>query len=190
MAKAANNDDKLADAALKLLAKRSWRDLALADVAKGAKVPLAQLQDLRGGKSALVGLILKKIGAETTKAYKPESDTARERLFDVALTWFEVNARRKPAIGALYEGLKYDPITLISERAEFATAANWLMTLAQADTGPAVQARALALAAIIARAIPMWLEDDAEMAATMARLDGDLARADRFLKKRNAKPEA
>jgi AcrR family transcriptional regulator len=183
MAKAANNDDKLADAALKLLAKRSWRDLALADVAKGAKVPLAQLQDLRGGKSALVGLILKKIGAETTKAYKPESDTARERLFDVALTWFEVNARRKPAIGALYEGLKYDPLTLISERAEFATAANWLMTLAQGDTGPAVQARALALAAIIARAIPMWLEDDAEMAATMARLDNDLSRMDGFGRK-------
>ncbi|HSM94812.1 MAG TPA: hypothetical protein VLT91_02130 [Rhizomicrobium sp.] len=183
-------DDKLADAALKLLAKKSWRELALADVAKAAKIPLAQLQDLRGGKSALPGLILKKIGAETAKRYKPESGTARERLFDVALAWFEVNTRRKPAIGALYEGLKYDPVTLISERAEFAAAAQWLMTLAKADTGPAVQARALALAAIVARTIPVWLEDDAELSATMARLDQDLSRADGFLKKRSAKPEA
>jgi hypothetical protein len=95
-----------------------------------------------------------------------------------------VNAKRKPAIGALYEGLKYDPITLISERAEFAAAANWLMTLAEADTGPAVQARALGLAAIIARAIPVWLEDDADMAATMARLDGDLSRANGLVKAR------
>lgn len=187
---AANTDDKLADAALKLLAKKSWRDLTLADVAKAAKVPLAQLQDLRGGKSALVRLILKKIGAETAKTYKAESDTARERLFDVALAWFEVNAKRKPAIGALYEGLKYDPITLITERGEFAAAANWLMTLAQADTGPVVQARALALAAIVVRTIPVWLEDDAELAGTMAQLDGDLSRADNFLKKRNAKPAA
>jgi len=186
MAKAATTEDKLADAALKLLAKKSWRDLTLADVAKAAKVPLAQLQDLRGGKSALVGAILKKIGAETAKRYKAESDTARERLFDVALAWFEVNAKRKPAIGALYEGLKYDPITLISERAEFAAAANWLMTLAQADTGPAVQARALALAAIVARTIPVWLEDDAEMAATMARLDADLSRADSLVRARKA----
>jgi hypothetical protein len=139
---------------------------------------------MRGGKSALIRLILTKIGAETAKAYKPESETARERLFDVALTWFEVNAKRKPAIGALYEGLKYDPITLISERAEFAAAANWLMTLAEADTGPAVQARALALAAIIARAIPVWLDDDMEMAATMARLDADLSRAENFTKMR------
>jgi AcrR family transcriptional regulator len=188
MAEAGNIEDKLADAALKLLAKKSWRDLTLADVAKTAKVPLAQLQELRGGKSALVGAILEKIGAETAKRYKAESDTARERLFDVALAWFEVNAKRKPAIGALYEGLKYDPITLISERAEIAAAANWLMTLAQADTGPAVQARAVGLVAIIAHTIPVWLEDDAEMAATMARLDTDLSRADGFLKRRSAKP--
>ena len=181
-------DDKLADAALKLLAKKSWRDLTLADVAKAAKIPLTQLQDLRGGKPALLGLILKKIGAETAKHYKPESDTARERLFDVALAWFEVNGKRKPAIRSLYEGLKYDPITLISERAEFAAAAQWLMTLAEVDTGPVVQARALALAAVIAHAIPVWLEDDSELTATMARLDGDLSRADGFLKKRNAKP--
>lgn len=176
MAKAANTEDKLADAALKLLAKRSWRDLTLADVAKAAKIPLARLQEFRGGKSALIGAILKKIGAETAKRYRAESDTARERLFDVALAWFETNAKRKPAIGALYQGLKYDPIALISERAEFSAAANWLMTLAEADTGPAVQARALGLAAIIARAIPVWLKDDAEMAATMARLDSDLSR--------------
>jgi len=59
----------------------------------------------------------------------------------------------------------------------------YLRGISQADTGPAVQARALALAAIIARAIPMWLEDDAEMAATMARLDSDLSRMDGFGRK-------
>lgn len=180
---AQTRDDKLADAALKLLARAGWRALTLARVAKTAKLPLAALQDLLGGKVALVRLILKKIGAETAKAYKPESDTARERLFDVALVWFEVNAKRKPAIHSLYEGLKYDPITLISERAEFAAAAQWLMTLAEADTGPAMQARALALAAIIVRAIPVWLEDDTEMTATMARLDGDLSRMESFGRK-------
>jgi len=179
---AQTRDDKLADAALKLLAKTGWRDLALAQVAKAAKIPLPQLQDLRGGKSALVGLILNKIGAETAKRYKPESDTARERLFDVALAWFETNAKRKPAIRALHEGLKHDPITLIEQRGAFVSAAGWLMTLAEADKGPMLQARALALAAIIARAIPVWLEDDAELTATMARLDRDLSRVDSFAK--------
>ena len=92
---------KLADAALKLLTKTAWRDLTLAQVAKAARIPLSQLQDLRGGKSALVGLILMKIGAETAKRYERESDTARERLFDVALAWFETQAKRKAAIRSL-----------------------------------------------------------------------------------------
>jgi AcrR family transcriptional regulator len=183
MAKAANTEDKLADAALKLLAKTGWRDLTLAQVAKAAKIPLAQLQGLRGGKSALVGLILTKIGAETAKRYKPESGTARERLFDVALAWFEANAKRKPAIRALYEGLKYDPVSLLEQRRAFLSAGQWLMTLAEADRGPMLQARALALAAIVARAIPVWLEDDAELTRTMARLDSDLSRANGFAKK-------
>ncbi|HWA31080.1 MAG TPA: hypothetical protein VG867_08275 [Rhizomicrobium sp.] len=183
---AQTRDDKLADAALKLLAKKSWRDLALADVAKAAKVPLATLQDLRGGKSALVGLVLTKIGAETAKRYKPESDIARDRLFDVALCWFEVNAKRKAAVRALYEGLKYDPITLIEQRGAFISAAQWLMTLAEADKGPAVQLRALAFGAIMTRAIPVWLKDDAELTGTMARLDRDLSRADSFAKRKDS----
>jgi AcrR family transcriptional regulator len=182
---AQTRDDKIADAALKLLAKTSWRDLTLAQVAKAAKFPLPSLQDLRGGKSALVGLMLTKIGSETAKRYKPESDTARERLFDVALAWFETNAKRKPAIRSLYEGLKHDPITLIEQRGAFAVAAQWLMTLAEADKGPMLQARALALAAIIARTIPAWLDDDSELTATMARLDSDLSRAESFTRRRN-----
>jgi AcrR family transcriptional regulator len=183
---AATTDDKLADAALKLLAKTGWRDLALTDVAKAAKISLAQLQDLRGGKPALIGLILKKIGAETAKRYHAESDNARERLFDVALAWFEANAKRKPAIRSLYEGLKFDPVTLISERGEFLAAAQWLMTLAKADTGPAIAARAAGFALILARAIPTWLDDDAEMTGTMAQLDGDLSRAGNFMKRKEA----
>jgi len=177
---AQTRDGKLADAALRLLAKTKWRDLTLAQVAKAAKVPLASLQDLRGGKPALVELMLAKIGADTAKHYQPESDTARERLFDVALAWFEVNTKRKPAIRSLYEGLKYDPITLIGQRAAFISAAQWLMTLAEADKGPMLQARALALAAIVVRTVPVWLQDDADLAGTMARLDADLSRAESF----------
>jgi AcrR family transcriptional regulator len=176
---------KIADTALRLLGKNAWRDLTLAQVAKAAKVSLVSLQDLRGGKSALVGLVLGKIGAETAKRYKPESRTARERLFDVALAWFETNATRKPAIRSLYEGLKYDPITVIEQRNAFISAARWLMTLAEADTGSLQQARALALAAVMIRAIPIWLKDDSELTATMAGLDRDLARVSDFTRARD-----
>jgi AcrR family transcriptional regulator len=175
---------KLADAALKLLAKKPWRELTLAEVAKAAKVPLPSLQSL-GGKTALISLILQKLGAETAVRYVPEKNAvAKDRVLEAAMTWFEINARRKPAIRALYDGLKFDPLTLIEQRDTFAAAAAWLLTLAQADTGPAMPLRTLGFAAIMGRAIGVWLDDEADMAKTMARLDGDLSRAADFLRLR------
>jgi AcrR family transcriptional regulator len=116
-------ETKLADAALKLLAKKAWRDLTLTEVAKTAKVPLSSLQSL-GGKAALIKLILQKFGAETAARYVPEKSAgAKDRVLEAAMTWFEINARRKPAIRSLYDGLKFDPLTLIDQRQAFADAA-------------------------------------------------------------------
>jgi AcrR family transcriptional regulator len=187
MAKA-TTDAKLADAALKLLAKKAWRDLTLAEVAKAAKIPLSSLQSSPGGKAALIGLMLQKFGGETAKRYVPEKDVeTKDRVLEVAMTWFEVNAHRKPAMRSLYDGLKFDPLSVIAQREQFAAAAAWLLTLAEADAGPALPLRALGFAAIMGRAIAAWLDDDADMARTMARLDGDLSRASDFLRAKRKK---
>ena len=182
---------RLADAALKALAKTRWSDLTLAQVAKAAKIPFAQLQPLAASKPALIGLILSRIGGETASRYKPDksSASARDRLFDVAMTWFEVLASRKPAIRSLYEGLKRDPLSLLAARGEIVAAASWLLALAQADTGPAVAFRVMGFALVIARAIPVWLGDGKDMAKTMVRLDGDLRHMDSFAR-RGAKDDA
>jgi ubiquinone biosynthesis protein COQ9 len=173
-------ETELAQAALKLLAKKPWPELTLAEVAKAAKRPLASLQTTAPNKAALLGLILKSIGTDIAKRYRrdPGSADARDRLLDVALTWFEVLAPHKRAVRSLYDGLKRDPLTLIAARADAMAAANWLFVLAEADTGPALPLRALALAGILARAIPVWLEDDKSLSKTMARLDQDLRRAE------------
>ena len=182
---------QIADAALKLLGTCGWSDLKLMEVARRANVDPATLQASAANKPALLGIILNRIGSDTATRYRSDSvsDDPRDRLLDVALTWFEVLNKHKPAVRALYEGLKRDPLSVIAAHSEIIGAAEWLLALAEADTGPAIPARALALAGVMARAIPVWLDDDAEMAQTMARLDGDLRRAsDMFgwLRKRSA----
>jgi len=171
-------ETRLADAALKALAKKRWGDLTLAEVAKAAKIPFAQLQPLAASKPVLIGLILNRVGNETAARYRPDkgSASARDRLFDVAMTWFEVLAPRKPAIRSLYEGLKRDPLSLLAARGEIVAAAGWLLALAEADSGPAAGFRAMGFAVLIARAIAVWLDDGKDLAKTMARLDGDLRR--------------
>ncbi len=174
---------RLADATLRLLAKKPWRELALAEIAKSARVPLAQLQTLAPAKPALLGLVLRRIGQDTAARYKPDRAalSARDRLFDVAMTWFDVLAPRKAAMRALYRGLLEDPLAVLTERGALLESAAWLMTLAEADGVSALSLRAAGFAAILARAVAVWLDDDASLARTMARLDGDLRRGENLL---------
>jgi len=173
-------ETQLADAALKCLAKTRWDELALADVAKAAKIPLTTLQTLAPSKSALLGLILARLGHDVAARYKRDSgsESARDRIFDVAMTWFDVLAARKQAVRSLYNGLKRDPLALVAARGEILSAAGWLLVLAEADTGPSGTGKSAGLALALARAIPVWLDDGKDLAKTMARLDGDLRRAE------------
>jgi DNA-binding IclR family transcriptional regulator len=176
---AANTDPatKLADAALKLLAKTAWSDLTLGQVAKAAKVPLTDLRPLASAKPALIGLILIKLGDETAKRYRPDPESsARDRVFEAAMSWFDVSNTRKPAMRSLHDGLKRDPLSLVVARNDIVKAAAWLLTLAEADTGPAIPLRAMALAGAMGHAFGAWLDDGSDMAKTMAKLDGDLRR--------------
>lgn len=188
MAKGATPQTRLADAALRALARTPWQDLTLAQVAKSARLPVAELQTLAPAKPALLALILARLGEKTAARYRPGDGSARDRLFDVAMTWFDAAQEHKPALRALHDGLKYDPVTLIAARGAFASAAAWLMTLAGADTGPAVALRALGFAVIMARALAVWLDDDADLSKTMARLDGDLRRGESLLGRGGREP--
>jgi AcrR family transcriptional regulator len=185
MAQRSAPDTRLADAALRLLKKEAWRELSLADIARAAKVPMTELAAHAPSKPALIGLILRRLGNEVTRSYKAdrEAESARDRLFDVSMIWFDTLARHEEAVRSLYEGLRSDPVTLIAARGAIIAAAEWLMTLAEADTGPALALRAAAFAAMLGRAVPVWLDDDADLAKTMARLDGDLRRGESLLGK-------
>jgi ubiquinone biosynthesis protein COQ9 len=173
-------ETQLADAALKCLAKTRWKDLALADVAKAAKIPLTALQTLAPSKSALLGLIFARFGHDVAARYKHDSgsESARDRIFDVAMTWFDVLAPRKQAVRSLYDGLKRDPLALVAARDAILSAAGWLLVLAEADTGASSALKSTSLALALGRAIPIWLDDGKDLAKTMARLDGDLRRGE------------
>lgn len=172
---------RLADAALKLLAKTPWPALTLVAVAKSARVPLGELQALCGSKPALLGLILSRCGALAAARYVPEPGSAHDRLFESGMSWFEALTPHKKAVASIYEGLKHDPVTLLAARGEIAAAGHWLLTLAEADTGPGLPLRALAIAAAIGRAVPVWLRDDRNLTRTMASLDMNLRRGETLL---------
>ncbi len=174
---------KLADAALRLLAKTPWQDLTLAAVARAAKLQLADLQQIAPSKPRLFGLILKRIGAAVAAQHRAGPGDIHDRMFEVALAWFGALAKHKKAVRSLYECLRRDPLSLVSARDGILEAAHWLMALAEADCGPALSLRALGFAAVLGHAVPAWLDDGPDLAKTMSRLDADLRHGESVMKR-------
>ncbi len=183
MARASDIQSRIAAALLRLLASRSWAEITLAQIARSAKLSLADLLAVAPSKPAVAGMLLRAFGRETLARYRPDrsSRSARERLFDVAMTWFDVQQPHKKPLHHLYGGLARDPLTLFFARKDLVEICEWLLALAEADAGRSSPLKAVALAGVLARAVPVWLEDDAEMGNTMARLDRDLARVEQIV---------
>jgi ubiquinone biosynthesis protein COQ9 len=177
-------EKQLVDGAFRLLARKSWSELTLAAIARAAKLSLVDALAIAPSKAALVGVILRATAHETSRRYKPDSgpQSARERIFDVTMTWFEVQQPKKPAMRALYTGLRGDPLALISARREVIRCADQILALAEADAGPAAFVVAGSLAGILLRATFVWIDDGRDMDKTMAQLDRDLRRLGRLFR--------
>jgi hypothetical protein len=127
--------------------------------------------------------MLRRAAADAARGYRPDRtmQSTRERAFDAIMSWFAAQNARKEAVRALYDGLRREPLTLLSLRSDIVASAEWLLALAEADAGAASSVRAACIGGLVARALPVWLSDDEDMGRTMARLDRDLRRVERFL---------
>jgi hypothetical protein len=173
----------VAQAALRLLAKEEWGRLTLAAIARAGKIPLRDVVAIAPSKTAISGLILRMLMHETARLHNADSASAdpRERLFDVTMTWFDVQQSHATALKRLYRALRYDPATVFALRGDALDVAGELIALAEADFGLSARLQAAVFAGVLARAVAAWRGDDEQMGKTMAQLDADLRRVGRFL---------
>lgn len=179
----------LADATLHLLERAGWNELTLGAVVRSANLSWADVFSAVSSKSALLGAILRRTVEDTARAYRPEgsSISARERVFDVCMTWFDVHQKRKGPFHALYSALRADPLILMAERGAIHETAERLLALSEADASSLAPARAILFSGILVRATLAWLEDDDDLSRTMARLDSDLRRTETLLWPKSAR---
>ncbi|MGV8998537.1 MAG: TetR family transcriptional regulator [Parvibaculaceae bacterium] len=185
MAKRKDPSDKIIDAALKLAATRGWRELALADIATAAKVPLPELGDLFASKSAILAAWSARIDAEVLKLAEDEDmsgESARDRLFDVLMLRLDAMTPQKPALIAIARDLRRDPVAALSLITPMLQAFGWMLEAAGIDSsGLRGSLRVRGLALIWSRVLPVWLADGEDMAKTMAELDRRLRQAEDLL---------
>jgi AcrR family transcriptional regulator len=88
----------IATAALRLVAARGWKHVTLEQIAKAAKIPVAQIKKRFSDTHAVLPLIVDVISAEAFAACGKPSRAAsmHDRLFDVLMARFErLQAHRK-----------------------------------------------------------------------------------------------
>lgn len=175
---------RIIDALLTLLASTPFERIRLDDVAKTAGVSLA---DLRGAFPSVVAILaahMKDVDRKVLAADTSDmgEEPARERLFDVLMRRLDAHAPHRAAIRSLLRSARYDPPLALVMNGLAARSMSWMMTAAGiSSAGPKGALRAQALTLLYARVLSVWANDeDPGLARTMAALDRELARAERW----------
>ncbi|MBV1886448.1 MAG: TetR family transcriptional regulator, partial [Parvibaculaceae bacterium] len=108
--------DKVLDVAVGLIAEKGWLDLSLSELAQASEVSLDELYQAFRRKNDILRFLQQRLDAATLKEIDPEDlegEPARDRLFDVLMTRFEVMAPYKLTLEVISEDLLQDPRALV-----------------------------------------------------------------------------
>jgi AcrR family transcriptional regulator len=187
--KRAPSDDRserarIIDAFMALLAEKPIEKIGLAEIARGAGVSLSDLRGAFGSTMAILAAYVKQVdravlaGEDADMAEEPP----RERLFDVLMRRIELLAPHKAAVRSLMRSAVRNPGLAFALQGLALRSQQWMLTAADIDaSGPRGLIRAQGLALLYARVLRVWLDDDDPgLARTLAALDRELARGQRW----------
>ncbi len=177
-AKRAEQPDPVITAALTLAAERGWRRVSLLDIARAAKLSLAELYQAYRSKGAILGAFVRHVDAAVLAQGEAEGDKARDRLFDVLMRRFETLRPHKAAIEAILRDAGADPFGALCGAPRLLRSMAWMLEAAGlASHGLRGLVRAKGLALVYLGTMRVWLSDDtADLSRTMAALDKRLNR--------------
>ncbi len=178
---------RIIDAALRLAASEGWRGLTLGRIASEAGVDLAVFRQEFCSKAAILAAFTRAVDdAVLAKAGAAEPGAgARDRLFDVIMTRFEVMAPYRDGLRRIRRDLRFRPAEAAAQLGALTCSQYWMLAAAgvEADSAKSVVG-VPGLLGVYARAFDVWLEDsDPGLAKTMAALDSRLQRGERFMRR-------
>jgi AcrR family transcriptional regulator len=175
---------KIISAFLALLAEKRVEQISLIEIAREARVPLAQL---RGEFTSPLGILAAHV-KNIDRAVLGEDfgdmseEPARERLFDVLMRRLEIMAPHREAIRSLLRSASRNPPLALALNALAARSQQWMLAAAGIEaSGPRAMLRAHGLALMFGSVLRTWVkDDDPGLARTMAALDRALSRGQRL----------
>src|SRR6476469_8013522 len=166
-----------------LLSEQAIERIGLAEIAERAGVTLADLRGEFGSPLAILAAHVKELDRKVLAEVDPEmaEESPRERLFDVLMRRLELLGDHKEAVRSLLRSARRDPPLALALNAMAVRSQQWMLTSAGIGAaGPKGMMRAQGLALLFANVLRTWIDDDDDGSRTLAALDRDQARGQRF----------
>ena len=179
-----SNRDKAIAAFLSLLAEQPFEQIGMAQIATEAKLSLADLRAEFASTLAILAAHIKEVDRQVLAGADKDMDeeSPRERLFDVLMRRLDVLEPHKEAVRSLVRSASRNPGLALALNGLSVRSQQWMLTAAGITAaGPKGVLRAQGLALLYANVLRTWVNDDDEgHAKTLAALDRELARGQRF----------
>ena len=176
--------ERIVAAFMGLLAENPFEQIGLADVAARAEISLSALREEFGSLLAILGAHVKEIDRIVLDGVDPDlaEEPARERLFDVLMRRLEALTPYRAAIRSLTRSAMRNPGLAFALNGIAVGAQRWMLTAANINTaGTKGVLRAQGLAVLFACVLRVFAEDDdPSLSRTMAELDRELERGQRW----------
>lgn len=175
--------ERVVAALMTLLVERPIERIGLAEIAEQAGVSLADLRGEFSSSLAILAAHIKAIDRQVLSDIDPdmEEEPPRERLFDVLMHRLELLAPHREAVRSLLRSARRDPAFALALNAMAVRSQQWMLTAAGIGaSGPKGMVRAQGLALLFANVLRTWVDDEDDNTRTLAALDRELGRGQRF----------
>jgi AcrR family transcriptional regulator len=175
--------ERIIEAFMALLAEQPIERIGLAEIAERSDVTLAELRGEFGTPLAILAAHVKELDRKVLADVDPDmaDETPRERLFDVLMRRLELLAPHKEAVRSLMRSARTNPPLALALNAMTVRSQQWMLTAAGIGaSGPKGMVRSQGLALLFANVLRTWVDDDDDQTRTLAALDRELARGQRF----------
>jgi AcrR family transcriptional regulator len=179
-----SNRDKAIASFMSLLAEHRFEQIGLSQIASDAKLSLADLRAEFASTLSILAAHIKEIDREVLAGIDADmaEESPRERLFDVLMRRLEILEPHKEAVRSLLRSASCNPGLALALNGLAVRSQQWMLTAADIGaSGPKGMLRAQGLALLFANVLRTWVDDDDDgHAKTLAALDRELARGQRF----------
>ena len=190
------DEDRIVDAALRLIAEKGWRLTTLADIAAAAGLGLAATLPRFPTKIHVLAAFQRRLDRATLATPAEADASVRDRLFELFMRRFDALQKQRGAVARLARELPRDPCAALGLAPGACGGVRAIAEIAGVDTAPPFGLlRLKALALVYGYAMRSFLADESpDLSRTMKALDVALARAETLARswpgRRRAAPAA